>query len=277
MKEKREFQRIPVEKIDIEVQDLARAMDDDHVIELSGSIARVGLLEPIVVEPKKGGGYSLIAGFHRLAAVHRLGWKEIPAIIRERKEGESKKGLSLIENIIRKDMSVEEECEAVRYMVEEEGLSVSEICSLLNKSRRWVEIRLAMPNYPFEVREALFKGEIGVGHAEVLARIEDEGTRRMILQAAMNGRLTVKEVEEMRKIYEETPTIPEAVEAGVAAARERAERSGAIRACEICGHKQPYTHLRPMWVCTDQKACLERVHEQEGGEHGDEPGPEVST
>lgn len=277
MKEKREYQRIPLEEIDIEPQELARLKDDDHVIELSGSIARVGLLEPIVVETKEGGGYSLIAGFHRLAAVHRLGWKEIPAIIHERKEGESKKGLSLIENIIRKNMSVEEECEAVRYMVEEEKMSISEICSLLNKSRRWVEVRLAMPNYPFEIREALFKGEIGVGHAEVLARVEDEGARRMLLNAAISGRLTVKEVEQMTKIYEEVPSIPEAIEAGVQAAREKYERSGALRSCEICGKKQPFTNLRPMWVCTDQKGCLERVEEQEGGTHGDEPGTKVSS
>lgn len=268
MRKQGEYREIPIAAINREKQMVRAMQDDDHVIELSSSIAKNGLLEPIVVSPAEGGRYDLIAGAHRLAACERLGWETIPAMVRERGSDEPIRGLALIENIIRKDLTIEEEMEAVRYLYEEEKLSISQICQLLSKGRAWVEGRIAAMNYPEEVKRALLDGVIGIGVAEVLAGIQDDSLRRMLTNAAIAGKMTKREVEELRKAYESAENFAEAVDVGLQIAQEKQLREPAVRECEICGAKRTYLHLRPMWVCTDQEECMQRYSAQQKEKQG---------
>ena len=100
-----EIQDIPLVDIHTEGQSVRAAQDDDHVVELAMSISKHGLLEPIVVRGRDEGGYQLLAGFHRLAAFARLNKKTIPAIL-SKNQATPTKVIALIENIIRRDMSL---------------------------------------------------------------------------------------------------------------------------------------------------------------------------
>jgi len=77
------FAELPVRSITPNAQQPRQVFDDEALAELVHSIQEVGLMQPIVVRPTKGGGYELVAGERRLRATKKAGFKTIPALIRE--------------------------------------------------------------------------------------------------------------------------------------------------------------------------------------------------
>lgn len=75
----RSLYMIPVEEID--AAGGLRPLDLGWVEALSGLLKRDGQRRPIEIHRKAGGGYGVIAGRHRLAAVKALGWSTIDADI----------------------------------------------------------------------------------------------------------------------------------------------------------------------------------------------------
>lgn len=240
---------VQIELIDTDGQMVRAGLDDDHVIELSVSIGKHGLLEPIVVSDKGNGRYQLIAGFHRLLACRRLNWKAIPAHIRKMDSEDVIKGLALIENIIRKDMSLKEECDAVILLTEQEGLSVSQVCQMLGRSREWVNRRLMAPQLPDNIREALFAGMISVSAAEVIATVEEEYARNIILNEAIYAKRNLVEIEAMVQTFKATPSITEAVQQAVTKAKEIQDAPPPKRICDLGEEVVSIHDMRVLWVC----------------------------
>ena len=249
MKQTLNVQAIRIGLIDTAGQMVRVSMDDDHVIELSNSIAKLGLLQPIVVEPTDTGRYQLIAGAHRLAACLRLNWTHIPANIRTHVEGGPVKALALVENIIRRDMSLQEECAAVQTLVEEQGLSVSQICQLLGRGNAWVNKRLAAPNFPDKIRDALFDNLISLSVAEEIATIDDEAFQNIVLNEAIYAKRTLFEVKSMVETFKAVPSISDAVEAGLQKAQEMRGSGAPKKACEYNHEVVKLSDMRLIWVC----------------------------
>ena len=249
MKQTLNVQAIRIGLIDTAGQMVRVGMDDDHVIELSNSIAKLGLLQPIVVEPTPNGRFQLIAGAHRLAACLRLNWTHIPANIRAYIEGGPIKALALVENIIRRDMSLEEECKAVQTLVEEQHLSVSQICQLLGRGNAWVNKRLAAPNFPDKIRDALFDNLITLGVAEEIATVEDPAFQNIVLNEAIYAKRTLFEVKSMVETFKAVPSISDAVEAGLQKAEETRGQGVPKKACEYNHEVVKLSDMRLIWVC----------------------------
>jgi len=260
-KEKDLFLDILIDLIDVEGQSVRAAMDDDHVVELAMSIAKHGLLEPIVVRKKENGRYQLEAGFHRLAAASRLKWKSIPTHVRQDSTAPVK-AIALIENIVRRDMSLDEQIKAVNYLNQEEALSPSSICDLLGKSRIWVDQRLAIPNYPPDVKEELIDGNLTIGKAEILAKIEDPGTRALVLNQVIASKLTAKQTNDLVEMYLASPSIQGAIEAGIQKAREIQETPKSFRRCELCGSIKEMAEIKFITVCVDASSCNEAAQQE---------------
>ena len=259
---KKHFQTclIEISKIDPTQQMVRAGMDDDHVIELSNSMARHGLLEPIVVR-KQDNGYVLIAGYHRLMAAKRLGWTLITSTILEESNETPTRSLALIENIVRRDLSIQEEIAALRRLTDEDKLSISQICDLLGRSREWVVSRLEADNYPEKLKEALFEGMISLKACRKIAEVQDEGVQNQILQQAIYQKLPYYTICELVQVYKENPTIQHAVEAGVEAARQIQTAPPPTRRCDGCGSKLTYSDLMVYWLCSQ---CAQPAHiEQE--------------
>jgi ParB family chromosome partitioning protein len=89
--------------------DRMRKLRPEKVDELVESIGAQGQMQPIVVCPREGGGYWLIAGWHRLEAVKRLGWPSIRATIVEGIAAEQAELMEIDENLIRADLLPPEE------------------------------------------------------------------------------------------------------------------------------------------------------------------------
>lgn len=100
---------------------------DEELVELSQSISENGLIQPIVVRKSDIIGYELIAGERRLRACKRLGMTEIPAVVKEVTDQESRKQ-AIIENLQRSNLNPIEEAKAYRNLIDEFYLLVSVNC-----------------------------------------------------------------------------------------------------------------------------------------------------
>jgi ParB family chromosome partitioning protein len=242
------YQEIPIDKIITEGQSVREAQDDDHVVELAMSIAKHGLLEPIVVRKMEDGNYQLLAGFHRLAAMTRLKRKTITAHVLDENQAPVK-AIALIENIVRKDMTLKEEVEAVTYLNQEEGLSTSSICELLGKSRDWVDKRLMIPHLPKDIMDELLDGRISIKHAEILGQIEDPATRKSITVSTIQNKLSTRDVQELAKLYMAPYNIEDAVETGLEKIEEQRRAPTPTRQCAVCGQHKPLSEITWVPVC----------------------------
>jgi len=258
------FALIAISKIDDTKQMVRSGKDDDHVIELSNSISVHGLLEPIVVTPAQDGAYTLVAGYHRLQACQRLGWKTIPSMINTGITAENIRSVALVENIIRRDMSLEEEILAIKTLQDQDKLSVSQITQAVGRSRAWVMRRIAADSMPDDVRVHLFSGGITLGAAESIATIHAPEARALVMAEAINGRRTEAELKQIVEVLAKTPNIAEAVEVGVQNAEYQQRNQKHTAACEACGTEQYRWNLRPVFVCST--GCPNTS--STGGEHG---------
>jgi len=118
------------------------------VTDLAKSIAFIGLLEPLRVQ-KNGEGYKVIAGHRRLAALRKLHAEgqidpETKVIIGDKLDDGERTAAMLIENMQRVDLSVKEEIEGIRRLVQDYGLSQAEVAENLGVTKQWVQDRVAM-------------------------------------------------------------------------------------------------------------------------------------
>src|SRR5271170_5364113 len=93
----------------IAVADRLRAIRPDTVDALAQSMAEQGQLQPIVVRPRKDGGYWLVAGLHRLEAAKKLKWQEINCTVFDHMEADEAELAEIDENLIRTNLTPAEE------------------------------------------------------------------------------------------------------------------------------------------------------------------------
>jgi ParB family chromosome partitioning protein len=262
-----ETQEIRLDEIHTGEQTIRADQNDDDIIELAASIAAHGLLQPIGVTPRAGGGFQLLFGARRCAALRRLRRTTAPARIFSSQET-SVKATALIENIQRRQMTLEEEVNAVDHLHHQEEKSPDQISDILAKSRTWVMRRLAIPNLPPDLRDPLLDGTLTLGVVETLARIEDDSARRLIQQQAINSKLSVSEVRTLAEIYAAAPTTPEAIAASIAAAAINTPTPQMHLPCDACGALLPVASLRLVRVCPHH------LEESNNGRSTDTPPPE---
>ncbi len=167
--------------------------------ELQESIRANGLLQPITVRRAgKGDGYELIAGERRLRAVTGLGWKDVPAIIRE-VDDKSLLTYALIENLQRSDLDPIEEAEGYQQLVKQFGLTQQEVADIVGKDRATVANSLRVLNLPQAVREMLRDGKLSLGHAKVLLSLDSAEKIVALAREITTRGLTVRDLERRLK------------------------------------------------------------------------------
>lgn len=170
-----------------------KRFDEEALTELAASIAARGVIQPIVVRPRGGGRYQLVAGERRWRAAQKAQLHEIPALIRELDDREVM-ALALIENIQREDLNPVEEARAYHRLSEEEGMTQAEIAQLVEKSRSHVANLLRLLNLPTGVLDLVEDGVLSMGHARALIGY-DQATS--LARRAISESLSVREVERL--------------------------------------------------------------------------------
>ena len=169
--------------------------DEGALSELADSIARHGLIQPIVVRPNLDGTYMIIAGERRWRACRIAGVSEVPVIIKET-DDKTLMELALIENLQREDLNPVEEALGYKALIEDFSLTQEEVAHRMGKSRSAVTNALRLLALNEAELEALRKGMITAGHARALLSCENEETRQKLLILAVEG-ASVRELERM--------------------------------------------------------------------------------
>jgi len=141
-----------------------------------------------------GAGYELIAGERRLRAAQKLGWTEIPAVVKEI-DDQALLSLALVENLQRTDLNPIEEAEGYQRLIQEFELTQQEVATAVGKDRSTVANILRLLALPASVRRLVWEGAISLGHARALLSLGDEALMASMAKEIISGGLSVRDVE----------------------------------------------------------------------------------
>ncbi|MGB0408638.1 MAG: ParB/RepB/Spo0J family partition protein [Opitutales bacterium] len=209
------FQEIGLSQIVANPYQPRREMNRQHVEELAKSIQSEGLIQPIVVRPKKG-KFELIAGERRFRAYQHLKRQAIPARIIEASDASSAT-LALIENLQRENLNPIDEALGYASLVRDFDLTQEAAAGRVGKSRAVVANALRLLTLSSEIQGFLSRRLISTGHAKVLLGVESDEHRKLLARRIIETGMSVREAEaQVRRLKEgsgrstKTRKVPEA-------------------------------------------------------------------
>lgn len=152
-----------------------RYFDEASLSELSRSILRYGIIQPLTVR-RGTQGYELIAGERRLRAARLAGLREVPCLL-ARADEEDSPLLALIENLQRRDLHWFEEASAIAKLISVYGLSQEQAAEKLGKSQSAVANKLRLLRLSPDCVALLREHDLSERHARALLRLDDSETR----------------------------------------------------------------------------------------------------
>jgi ParB family chromosome partitioning protein len=184
-----------------------RAFTEPELAELEASIKANGLLQPIVIRSRGNGKWELVAGERRLRAVSRLGWTEIPAVVRDF-DDRAMLTLALVENLQRADLNPLEEAEGYQRLIDEFGLTQQQVADAVGKDRTSITNLIRILTLQPAVRQLLERGHISAGHARALLPIKDERRQLEVANEIVARQLSVREAEARARAIVAEPAAP---------------------------------------------------------------------
>ncbi len=192
--ERKNLAMVPVGLIRPNPHQPRSVFDAEGLATLAESIRRVGVLQPIVVQPD-GAGYVLIAGERRWRASQDAGIAEIPALVRST-DDQGSLTEALIENLQREDLGPLEEAAAFQQLQEDFGLTHAEIGEQVGRSRTAVSNTLRLLQLTPAIQAAIAAGDLSAGHARALLGLEDTAYAEHLAERAIDEGWSVRQVEE---------------------------------------------------------------------------------
>lgn len=188
-----EFLSIPTSRITTGNFQPRTEFDQTALKELADSIAKNGIIQPIVVRRKSGGEFEIIAGERRWRAAKMLNLENIPVLVKQLEDKEVFE-LAIIENVQREDLNPLEEAYAYRRLLGEFGYTQDDLARTVGKSRSHIANLLRLLSLPEEIKTFVREGKISMGHARALlvSKNPEELAQRIISEG-----LTVRQVEEI--------------------------------------------------------------------------------
>ena len=170
-----------------------KQFDEEALEELSDSIKRYGLIQPIVVT-QKDGYYQIVAGERRWRASKKAGLSTIQAIVRD-DDTKKNQEIALIENIQREDLNVVEKAIGIKFLMDENELTQAQVAEIIGKSRSGVANTLRILNLDSRVLELAKQGKIAEGHCRALLSYEDGDKQLLEAMKLIEGGKTVRDIE----------------------------------------------------------------------------------
>ncbi len=189
-----ELRELPVELISANPKQPRRRFDEEALQALADSLGERGVLQPVLVRPKPGGTYELVAGERRWRAAQLAGIELVPALVRTHDDAEAIE-LALIENMAREDLNPIEEARACAALVEELGITREDVGRRVGRSRVAVSNLLRLLDLPDEVIELLEQESLSEGHGRALLLAEDHAARTRLAREATREGWSVRTVE----------------------------------------------------------------------------------
>ncbi|GAB1343230.1 ParB/RepB/Spo0J family partition protein [Gemmatimonas sp.] len=202
----------------------------DELADLESSLRSNGLLQPITVRPApNGSGYELIAGERRYRAATRIGWTEIPALVKT-VDDRMLATLAMIENLQRADLDPIEEADGYQRLIDDFALTNQEVADVVGKDRSTVANALRLRQLPASVRRMLQDKQLTAGHARALLPLATERTIVDMARDIVANSWSVREVE--RRVQAGRPKPPAAGKKAEPAATPPGASSAVVRQLE---------------------------------------------
>ena len=202
---------IPIERIFRDENQPRKEFDKDKIEELSQSINKNGLIQPLIVTKKDEDNYTLVAGERRWRASQIANLKILPALLLP--TDLDKDEISLIENIQRENLKVTEEAQAYQRLIEKNNYTHDQLSKIVGKSRSHITNLLRILNLHEYFSDLLNKGILSMGHARALVGKKPEQLDEKLLSKINAGKASVRDIEHnsVKKKIDEPNLIQEEV------------------------------------------------------------------
>lgn len=169
--------------------------DEEALSELSDSIAKHGVLQPLLVRPLANGSYQIVAGERRWRAARLAGLSEVPVLVRELSDEETDQ-MALIENLQREDLNAVETAEGYQRLMEKYGMTQEALSEAVGKSRPAVANTLRLLTLPEDVVALVKEGKLSAGHAKAILSAPEASRSPLAVKVVKEG-LSVRETEKL--------------------------------------------------------------------------------
>ena len=167
--------------------------DEKKLDELTNSIKKNGVIQPIVVRPDKINvdKYQIIAGERRWLAAQKAGLHEVPITILDLDDNETLE-LAIIENIQRDDLNPIEEATAYQRLNKEFDYDHDKIARFMSKSRSHISNTLRLLTLPKDIKGLIEEGLLTAGQARPLVGVPNASA---IAEEIVSKKLSARSVE----------------------------------------------------------------------------------
>jgi ParB family chromosome partitioning protein len=188
---------VPIEKIFRDEQQPRKEFDQEKIKELSQSIHKNGLIQPLILTKRDSDTYTLVAGERRWRAAQLAKLKILPSLLLP--TDLDKDEISLIENIQRENLKISEEAQAYQRLIEKNNYTHEDLGKIVGKSRSHITnlLRiLSLDNYFFDL---LNRDILSMGHARALIGKTPNDFDEDILLSITKGKISVRDLEMNKK------------------------------------------------------------------------------
>ncbi|HTE49352.1 MAG TPA: ParB/RepB/Spo0J family partition protein [Kofleriaceae bacterium] len=190
----RNYYVAPVEDIHPQPNQPRRRFAEAELEELAHSIRTYGVIQPLIVRARAGGGFLLIAGERRWRASQRAGLLQVPVVVQDVSSRESFER-ALVENLQRSDLNPIEEAEAYQRLLGEHGFTQEQVAERVGKERSTVANSLRLLKLPTGVRDRVEEGSLSMGHARALLGLDSVAEIEVVARQVVSKGLSVRATE----------------------------------------------------------------------------------
>ncbi|MBQ4347810.1 MAG: ParB/RepB/Spo0J family partition protein [Firmicutes bacterium] len=212
--ESRKISFINIDSISQNPMQPRKNFDAKALSELSDSISRYGVLQPITVR-RLAYGFELVSGERRLRAAKLAGLSEIPCIVLGIGSVESSL-IALVENLQRRDLDFIEEAEGISRLIDLYGLNQEEAARRIGKSQSAIANKLRLLKLSPEILSIIRDANLTERHARALLKLDTEEDRVAVLGSIIKRGLNVSRTEEYIDYYISSKDNPPAKKNGKA-------------------------------------------------------------
>ena len=192
-----EQRKAPIDELNRNKYQPRIKFDQDKINELSESIKKNGLIQPIAVRENKSGSgkYEIIAGERRWLAAQKAGLHEVPIVILDLNDNETLE-VAIVENVQREDLNPIEEANGYKRLHEEFNYEQEKIANVMGKSRSHISNTIRLLSLPKDIIAMLEEGLITAGQARPLIGLGNAST---IAEEIVSKKLSAREIESIAK------------------------------------------------------------------------------
>ena len=225
--EKKELNKVSISDLSRNPYQPREIFNETKLEELTKSIKKNGVIQPIAVRPKKNelGKYEIVAGERRWLAAQKAGLHEIPVNVLDLTDVETLE-VAIVENIQRDDLNPIEEARGYKRLFEEFKYDHESISKLMSKSRSHVSNTLRLLTLPTDVICMLEEGSLTSGQARPLIGL---GNASAIAEEVVANNYSARKVEYLVKTKKSTKLKSKVVDTNILKLQEKLEETLGLR------------------------------------------------